>query len=193
MQKHFAPTVPWWLVVLLLCLVAACSKPAAEVTPTASEPSFAEQAVAVRDGQTDMIRLDHTEVRDDNLKMLAGLDDQLRRLNLSKTTVTDAGLATVCKMRRLEQLRIASKELTDAGVPELAQLEDLKHLHLIDAPLSDAGLAHLEKLTWLKSLYLDGIQASDEAIEKLIKALPDVHLHFDGGHHRHDAGADEHP
>jgi len=176
----------------LLALVTACSKPAAEITPVVAEPSFAEQAVAVREGQSDTIRLDHTEVRDDNLKMLAGLEDHLRRLNLSKTTVSDAGLATVCKMRRLDQLRIASRELTDAGVPELAQLEDLDHLHLIGAPLSDTGLASLEKLTWLDSLYLDGIKASDEAIERLIKALPDTHIHFDGGHHRHDAGADEH-
>ena len=157
-----------------------------------SEPTFAEQADAVRAGRSEQIRVDQALVTDEQLVELDGLEDKLRRLNLSKTTITDEGLARIAGLRRLEQLRLASSAITDAGLADLAQLSKLRHLHLIDAPVTDAGLEHLRPLTGLKSLYLDGSRASDEGMNRLVEALPDVHLHFDGGHHRHDMHADDH-
>ena len=163
------------------------------VPPAATkEISFAGQAAIVRAGKSDQIRVDHQVVSDDDLKHLAGLEDRLRRINLSQTTITDAGLAKMAEMKHLVQLRLAAPKVTDAGVAPLKNLPDLKHLHLIDVPLGDAGLAQLHDLKGLESLYLDGIRASDEAIGQLIEALPGVHLHVDGGHHQLDHHGDEH-
>ncbi len=160
--------------------------------PASPEASLSEQAQAVRDGRSDTIRLDHTTVRDDDLVQLDGLEDKLLRINLSQTSITDTGLARLCRFKQLEQLRLMSPGLTDAGLAPLKDLPHLRFLHLMGAPLGDAGLEHLQVLSGLESLYLDGIRASDAAITRLIEALPKVHVHIDGGHHRADHHADDH-
>lgn len=160
--------------------------------PGPPEASLSDQAQAVRDGRADTIRLDHTTVRDNDLEQLDGLEDKLLRVNLSQTSLTDTGLAHLCRFKQLEQLRLMSPDLTDAGLACLKDLEHLRFLHLMGAPLGDAGLEHLQVLSGLESLYLDGIRASDAAITRLIEALPKVHVHIDGGHHRADQHADDH-
>ncbi|MEX0677869.1 MAG: hypothetical protein WD063_12380 [Pirellulales bacterium] len=157
-----------------------------------SEPSFLAQAEAVREGRSEQIRLDHTSVGDRQLDELDGLEDKLRRINLSHSDITDAGLERIAHMRKLIQLRLASDRVTDAGLACLTELKELKHLHLIDAPIGDAGLEHLEKLKDLESLYLDGTRATDAGMSRLVEGLPGVHVHFDGGHHRADPHADDH-
>jgi hypothetical protein len=163
-----------------------------ESEPRLSEASLSEQAQAVRDGRSDTIRLDRAHVRDEDLEQLDGLEDKLLRVNLSQTSLTDAGLARLCRFERLEQLRVMSPDMTDAGLSPLKDLPRLRFLHLIGAPFGDAGLEHLQDLNELESLYLDGIQASDAAITRLVDALPKVHVHIDGGHHRADHHGDDH-
>jgi hypothetical protein len=147
---------------------------------------------AVRDGQSNQIRLDHTRVTDGDLAQLDGLEDKLERINLSLTDITDAGLARISRFPRLEQLRLASSRIDDAGLTCLAELKHLRHLHLIDVPVTDAGLDHLHPLKSLESLYLDNIRATDEGIGRLVAALPDVHLHIDHAHHRVDPHRADH-
>jgi hypothetical protein len=178
--------------VLVAAGLVACGQQARPRPQTISEPSFAEQAAAVRAGTSEQIRLDHTHVDDEQLGELAGLQDKLRRINLSRSVISDAGLARLAQMHRLVQLRIASPRITDSGLVELARLRELEHLHLI-APLSDAGLVHLQKLKGLSSLYLDGTEASEAGMAALVEALPGVHLHFDGGHHAGDPRGTDHP
>jgi hypothetical protein len=178
---------------LALALAAALATPACR-GPDADpdEPGFATQAEAVRRGRSDQIRLDHTPVGDEQLDALAGLEDKLRRINLSHSRISDAGLARIAGMRKLEQLRLASDQVTDAGLESLKDLKNLRHLHLIGMPITDAGLAHLHALAGLRSLYLDRTQATDDGVGRLVEALPNVHLHFDGGHYRGDPRAADH-
>ena len=181
---------------LLLLVNASCSdsprdlKVASRPSGQPAEISFAAQADAVRNGRSDQIRLDHTPVTDDDLKHLVGLEDKLRRINLSHTNISDQGLAQIAEMKQLEQLRLASPQITDGGVAVLQGLAQLKHLHLIDVPLTDAGLVPLHSLKSLQSMYLDGTRGSEQAMTELVEALPGVHMHFDGGHLREDSGAD---
>jgi hypothetical protein len=178
---------------LIALLTFGCSAPNQDAESAGKEPatelSFAEQAAAVKAGTADQIRLNETPVSDEDLDQLAGLEDHLLRLNMSHTSITDAGLAKIAAMHKLVQLRLGAPRLTDDGLALLAKLPELKHLHLIDAPITDAGLEHLHGLKNLSSLYLDNSRASNEAMGRLVEALPDVHLHFDGGHHRDDPQA----
>jgi hypothetical protein len=188
----------WTLTLTALALLAlggvACStsSPSDNATPARSELSLAEQIQAVRDGQSDQIRLDRAIVTDDDLPQLEGLEDQLLRINCSHTEITDRGLALISRLPRLEQLRLASPRISDAGLTSLAELKELRFLHLIDMPITDAGLDHLHGLSNLESLYLDGTSVTDAGIERLLAALPGVHLHIDDHHHRLDPHADDH-
>lgn len=181
-------------VVVASLAMPACSRRGTRETVDAEspEPGFAAQAEAVREGRSDQIRLDRTMVSDEQLDELDGLEDKLRNINLSHSTISDAGLARIAGMHNLVQLRLASDRVTDAGLECLANLKQLRHLHLIGAPITDAGLKHLHALDGLSSLYLDGTQATDEGFARLVEALPDVHVHFDGGHFRGDPRAADH-
>lgn len=181
-------TLPCWKRAVLwlgAVLVHAGCSPATPTCPPESTPpeaSFNEQAERVREGRSNLIRLDRTPVADADLAALGGLEDRLQRLNLSNTELTDEGLAQLAKFKSLVQLRVRSRRITDQGLAALVQLPVLKHLHLIDAPITDAGLQHLHGLKSLSSLYLDQTQGTAEGFAQLEKALPKAHLHVDGGH-----------
>lgn len=183
-----------WMTVLVVSLILQGCRDSSSRTVDGDVPelSFSQQAELVREGQGDQIRLDQTRVDDEDLRALDGLEEKLRRINLSHSEITDAGLARIARLPKLIQLRLASDKITDAGLAVLADLKELRHLHLIDAPITDAGLAQLQALKDLESLYLDGTRASDEGKKRLVEALPGVHLHFDGGHFRDDPHADDH-
>jgi hypothetical protein len=187
-----------WIAALAALIVAAssglaCRKPVPEGTgESPSEANFARQVQAVRDGQSSQIRLDHSVVTDHDLRQLKGLEDKVLRINLSRTEITDQGLAEISRLARLEQLRLASGRIDDAGLECLAKLEHLRFLHLIDMPITDAGLDHLHALKSLESLYLDGTKATDEGLGRLLAALPGVHLHVDDHHHRLDSHKADH-
>lgn len=188
---------PLALLILGVSTLTSCQRESALPTNSTAvsrvvEPTFAEQADAVRAGRSDTIRINETLVTDRDLEPLGGLDDKLHRINLSHTELTDAALARLAKCQQLEQLRIASPHFTDDALAELANLPRLKHLHLIGSPLTSKALPHLKKLTGLSSLYLDGTALTLNDMRELVEALPTTHIHFDGGHHRDDAGADIH-
>ena len=179
---------------LALLVMTGCAREPGQHTAARQplEASWDEQVAAVRDGTSDVLRVDHATVSDDELPALEGLEDNLRRINLSRAVVTDAAMAQIGKMRELMQLRIASPHITDAGMAHLANLQHLRYLHLLDAPINDAGLDHLHGLKSLESVYLDHTNVTGEGLAKLLKALPGVHLHIDDHHHPLDKHGSEH-
>jgi len=175
---------------MLLLFGSSCSRPVSDLAP--SEPTLAEQIQAVRNGESNQLRLNHTLVRDQDLQGLDGLEDRLQRINFANTQITDSGLKKLAGNQNLEQLRLASPKITDDGLAALEGLEQLRFLHLLDMPITDAALTHLYRLKNLESLYLDGTRVTDAGIEQLVKQLPNVHLHLDDHHHRLDPHGAEH-
>ena len=80
---------------------------------------------------------------------------ELTWLNLDKTTITDAGIASLVPLQKLEWMHLGSNDLTDASVESLAQLKGLKQLILTFNP---------------------GITADGQA--KLQEALPNCKIEF---------------
>jgi hypothetical protein len=73
------------------------------------------------------------------------------------TPQTDAILAHVGQLRRLERLDARSMRVTDAGLAHLGGLSGLRSLSCLGTPeLTDAGLAHLAGLERLEALVIDG-------------------------------------
>jgi hypothetical protein len=179
---------------VVLLAMPGCARRSSEPIDAAARPeaSLAAQAQAVRGGASDSVRLDDTAVRDEHLDVLDGLGQRLRRVNFSRSEISDAGLARLCQNAMLEQLRLQSPRVTDAGLAHVAGLKHLRFLHLLDAPITDAGLDQLHHLKQLESLYLDNTRVSDAGLARLIEAIPKVHLHIDDHHHPLDPRGSQH-
>jgi hypothetical protein len=69
---------------------------------------------------------------------------------LSDTKETDAPLADVGRLTRLEEFYINSQAISDAGLEHLTGLTNLSVLWLYRTQVTDVGLAHLKGLTQLE-------------------------------------------
>lgn len=111
---------------------------------------------------------------DAHLKALSQLDPdvlaKIRRLNLSDSDVTNAGIAHLQPLTQLQSLDLHScRDLTDAS---LLYLQPLTHLQSLDLnscyKFTDAGLAHVQPLTHLQSLTLNfGFNFTDAGLDNL--------------------------
>ena len=95
---------------------------------------------------------------------------------LSHTKETDATLADVGRLTRLEEFYINSQAISDAGLEHLTGLTNLSVLWLYRTQVTDAGLAHLKGLTHLSSLRLDDTRVTDAGIRDLQQALPNLSI-----------------
>ncbi len=91
----------------------------------------------------------------------------LERLFISRTKVTDAGMESVRKLRKLEELYCGNNAVTDQGVANLKGMPYLKVLALADSQLTDKGLATLGSLKKLEFLVLDRTKVTDAGMAYL--------------------------
>ncbi len=108
------------------------------------------------------------------LAKLAPIAGHLADVNLARTKVTDAGLATLAGATDLQRLRLENTALTDAGLDHLLGLENLEYLNLFNTQVTDAGLEKLHALKGLRRLYAWESKATKEGAEKLHAANPNV-------------------
>ena len=103
--------------------------------------------------------------------------NQLKKLHLQDTKITDTGLKEVAKLKQLTSLNlycseISSSQITDAGLMEVGTLTNLTMLNLDgQKKITDKGLKELAKLTKLRELHLRRTRVSFTAVEKLQEAL----------------------
>jgi len=100
----------------------------------------------------------------------------IRGIGFSGTALTDADLKRLKlefeKHTELRRLILSTTEVTDAGLEHLANLTTLQFLYLEDTRVTDTGLEYLTGLTSLKSLWVCHTQVTAEGEEKLQQALP---------------------
>jgi YHS domain-containing protein len=122
------------------------------------------------------------KVTDDTLALLAGLEDSLVWLNLSRTQVTDAGVAAhLPRFPRLLRINLASTRLTDAGLSALTSLPRLTSLNLYGTSITDAAVDSLSAMKGLRKVYVWQTSVTEPAAAGLREARPD--LVVDTGHH----------
>ena len=111
---------------------------------------------------------------DAELAKFAPIADRLSEMNLGRSKVTDAGLASLSGMKNLKKLHLPNTAVTDAGIDSLLSLTNLEYLNLFNTKLTDAGLAKLEKLPKLVRLYVWQTAATKPAAEALHSKLPNI-------------------
>ena len=125
----------------------------------------------------EVLLLGDTTIGNDGWRRLTSLQ-KLKRLNVAKCEIDDDALRGISSLADLELLRVGGNRFTDAGLAEIAQLPKLRHLIIRFAPITDAGLKPLADLKGLESLYLEGTQVTESGERELLRARPDLHIHF---------------
>ena len=101
---------------------------------------------------------------------------KLEGLVLIDSSVTDAGLAHLRRSTTLKSLFLAGTRISDSGIAQLKELTRLKELSLMDTAVTDAGLAHLNGLSALEQLHASNAQFTDSGVGELRKSLPTLRI-----------------
>jgi uncharacterized protein (TIGR02996 family) len=106
-----------------------------------------------------LLDIGRTEITEASLVHLAHME-KLETLHLHEMRLGDVGLAAIGRLKNLERLKVRddfnNRKLTDAGVAQIAGMTRLEALEFEGTDLSDAALEHLAGLLSLERLKLDG-------------------------------------
>lgn len=116
------------------------------------------------------------KIKDAQLKPLADMAPKIVDLDLSRTSVTDEGLAVLKGMTQLKRLNLRGTAVTDATVEHLKGLTSLQTLNLVGTKVTDAALIPLKALKGLKTVYLSDTQVSSRMLEQAQKAMTTTKL-----------------
>jgi hypothetical protein len=114
------------------------------------------------------------EVDDTRVSELARIASNVVELDLSRTRVTDAGLAAVAEMKRLARLDLEGTAVTDAAVRRVQKLAELRYLNLVGTKVGDAALGEIAKMEKLEAVYLFGSEVSEKGVAELRAKRPSL-------------------
>ena len=131
-------------------------------------------------------------VTDDWLKNLAE-QTELRRLELSGTAITSAGLVHLKPLTNLERLNVCLTAVDDRGFEHLAGLTKMRRMVICASKITGSGFKHLQGMKQLESINLHSAPASDEGLEAIgkltsLKRLEIVHTKVTDAGLKHLAG-----
>jgi internalin A len=106
---------------------------------------------------------------------------KLERLELHGTDISDAGLVHLSRMTELQSLGLRETKVTGAGLANLSRMKKLKTLILDRTPLTDTGLCHLRGMVSLQELRIGGTKTTDAGLANLagLTALRRLDLGFE--------------
>jgi hypothetical protein len=113
---------------------------------------------------------------DEKLSALLPLAENLAQLDLGRTAITDAGLATVAKFPRLARLDLRGTKITDKGLESLTGLKKLQTLNLYGSEVTDAGLAVVTKIKSLKKVFVFQTKITEAAAKKSMASHPGLEV-----------------
>lgn len=169
-------------------LTATTAPPAPTSTPTPSAPPPAAKndelsleksanaaselpSLAKKYPNLRVLSLMGTNVTDADLAHLRGLS-KLEAISFKRTKVTGAGLAQLTDLKRLNFINMAETPLTDAEMPVIGRLLGLTGMNLSNTKVTDAGLIHLKNIGRLTKVNLTGTPVTDAGAKAAKEWLP---------------------
>lgn len=103
----------------------------------------------------------------------------LERLNVCLTAVSDDGFEHLAGMTKMRRMTICASKITGSGFKHLQGMKQLESINLHSSPASDAGLAAIGKMTSLRRLEIVHTNVSDAGLAHLanLKNLRQLHIH----------------
>ncbi len=99
-------------------------------------------------------------------------------LDVSGTTITNAGMPEIGKLTSLTALYLSKSQISDAGLSELRSLKNLTTLHIVGNGISNEGMRSIGELDELRILHLGRTTITEEGLHELKKLthLSDLNL-----------------
>jgi len=121
----------------------------------------------------------YTDLVTDNLVAeLLPLAEHIAELDLGRTPVGDASLATIAKMRRLVALDLRQTQVGNHGVAKLVACTELRSLNLFGTKVGDYGATALASMKQLERVYLWQTEVSAAAVKRLQDSVPGIKVVF---------------
>lgn len=109
-------------------------------------------------------------VTDDWLKNIAD-QSELRRLEVSGTAVTSAGLIHLKHLTSLERLNVCLTAVDDRGFEHLAGLTKMRRMVVCSSKITGTGFHHLRGMMQIESINLHSSPASNAGLEAIGKLV----------------------
>ncbi|HMH49701.1 MAG TPA: AAA family ATPase [Candidatus Acidoferrum sp.] len=122
------------------------------------------------DGTVAVAFHDSAESPDKVLPLLARIG-KVRAVNLSRTNVSDAGLAALTRLPDLKELDLSFTGITNAAMTHVVKMTQLTQLSINDTLITETSLPLLEKLSNLKTVDVSGNRVNQTAVDRLRHAL----------------------
>ena len=110
--------------------------------------------------------LGRTQITDASIPHIAQVNG-LERLDVGYCRISDAGIRKLPASKSIVQLNFEQTELTDEALPHLAGFQQLQELDISGCKITDAGLSHIAQLKHLEILWLTGTSISDTGLSQL--------------------------
>ena len=117
------------------------------------------------------LRVSLRQATDENVEALLPLKNNIVRLDLARSPITDRSAHAIGQMRNLQSLHLEHTGVTDQGIESLTSLGSLEFLNLYGTGVTDASIAHLSRLTSLRRVFLWETGVTEQAAASLEKAL----------------------
>lgn len=114
--------------------------------------------------------------KDEQLKELEKVKNNIVFLNLNKMPVKDEDLKQIATFINLRKLNLSFTAITGATLPELKKLVNLRQLSLSGTKVKSAGLQSLKGLEKLASLYIWNTDIHENDMATLKKQFPETFI-----------------
>ncbi len=169
---HTAPAKPVVEVIEVALTEAERSAAGSAVAALQTRGAVAGPIARDHDGIDVNLSLLRPAANDADLKTVGQLGPALVWLNVSRSGISDAGVAQLAACRNLRRLHLAQTTVGDDALATVGKLAELRFLNLFGTKVTDAGLAHLHGATHLEKVFLWQTGVTDAGVVALQAALP---------------------
>ena len=111
--------------------------------------------------------INKTSFNDNDFEALLSIKNNISRLDLGGTQVTDAIITQLVQLPNLTVLKLDNTSVTGANIEALASLKHLKTINLVNSQFTDAHLAKVSTFPKLQQVYLYNTKVKDSKIKSL--------------------------
>ena len=117
-----------------------------------------------------------SNITNSQLSKLKSIKDQLLKLNLSGTNITDKQISKLPEFKNITNLNLSKTSISSKALKSISNLESLQVLNIYGTKVDNDIWKHMAKLSNLKKLYIWHTDILPEDIPKNLKETIDINI-----------------